>query len=451
MIDQPTNAPGSTTVTQTIPHPRGGRWLQLVFALIAMVSISSPQYTWALFTTPIENETGIGLAALQFTFSLLIVLQTWLAPGQGWLVDRFGPRLLLSIGAILVGLSWVFASGVDSLIMLYLTYGAMGGIGTGIIYIGVIGLVVRWFPDKRGFVTGIAAAGYGMGAILTTLPIARMIDASGYRTTLVVFGIIQGVVGFAAAQGLKRPPTQQVGSASAVAQSTHSYSPRQMLRTGPFWVMFVMMALMSTSGLMVTAQVGEFAKDFGVAETVVLGMAALTLSLTLSRFTNGLSRPLFGWISDHIGREPTMLLAFGLEAVGVLVLLAFRENAVLFVILTGIVFLGWGEIFSLFPSTLTDIYGPVHATTNYGFLYIAQGVGSLLGGPAAAWLYLTTGSWNPVFILVAVIDAGVGLCAFFLLRPMNRRWAARDHALALGDGPGAPDLSRAPDQVPPQA
>jgi oxalate/formate antiporter len=323
-------------------------------------------------------------------------------------------------------MSWVFASGVHSLAMLYLTYGALGGIGTGIIYIGVIGVVVRWFPDRRGFVTGIAAAGYGMGAILTTFPIAQMIDSSGYRNTLLVFGIIQGIVGFAAAQGLKRPPDQQGGTDVAVAQSVHSYSPRQMLRTAPFWVMFAMMACMSTSGLMVTAQVGEFAKDFGVADTVVLGMAALTLSLTLSRFTNGLSRPFFGWISDHIGREPTMCLAFCLEAVGVLTLLAFRENAVLFVLLTGIVFLGWGEIFSLFPSTLTDIYGPVHATTNYGFLYIAQGIGALLGGPAAAWLMVTTGSWTPVFILVAVIDAGVGLCAIVILRPMHLRWTARD-------------------------
>lgn len=266
-------------------------------------------------------ELGVGLASLQFTFSVLIVLQTWLAPGQGWLVDRFGPRLLLSIGAVLVGLSWVLASSADSLVTLFLTHGAMGGIGTGVIYIGVIGLVVRWFPDKRGFVTGIAAAGYGMGAILTAIPIAYMIESAGYRQTLPVFGIIQGIVGLAAAQGLKRPPRTQNNENAANSQSRNSYSPRQMLRSAPFWVMFAMMTALSASGLMVTAQVGEFAADFGVAETTVLGMTALTLSLTLSRFTNGLSRPLFAWISDHIGREMTMSIAFGLEAVGVLFLL----------------------------------------------------------------------------------------------------------------------------------
>lgn len=394
-----------------------------------MVAISSPQYTWALFTGPMRAELGVGLASLQFTFSVLIVLQTWLAPGQGWLVDRFGPRLLLSIGAVLVGLSWVLASSADSLVTLFLTYGAMGGIGTGVIYIGVIGLVVRWFPDKRGFVTGIAAAGYGMGAILTTIPIAWMIEAAGYRQTLLVFGIIQGIVGLAAAQGLKRPPRTQNNANAANSQSRNSYSPRQMLRTAPFWVMFVMMTAMSASGLMVTAQVGEFATDFGVAETTVLGMTALTLSLTLSRFTNGLSRPLFGWISDQIGREMTMLLAFGLEAVGVLFLLAFKDNAIMFVILTGVVFLGWGEIFSLFPATLTDIYGPEHATTNYGFLYIAQGVGSLLAGPAAAWLMIATGSWTPVFIVIAVVEVLVALSAVFILKPLHDNWVAKDRAL----------------------
>jgi MFS family permease len=197
-----------------------------------------------------------------------------------------------------------------------------------------------------------------------------------------------------------------------------------MLKNPVFWLLFFMMSLMSTSGLMVTSNVGPFAKEFKVADAMVLGMAALPLSLTLSRVTNGLTRPFFGWVSDRIGREMTMFIAFALEAVAILVLFAFIDRPALFVVLTGLVFFGWGEIFSLFPSTLTDTFGPKYAATNYGFLYIAQGVGSILGGPAAAYLKQLTGSWNAVFIIVAALDVLVALLAITALKAMRARHIA---------------------------
>src|SRR5579862_1823479 len=175
------------------------RWIQLLLGLVCMMTISSPQYVWALFTQPLTAALGASLAGIQVTFSILIVVQTFLSPPQGFLVDRFGPRVLLSVGAVLTGLSWVLAAQATSLTGLYLTYGVLGGIGTGIIYVGVVGHVVRWFPEKRGLATGLVAAGYGFGAILTTFPIADMLATSGYRHTLIVFGIILGVVGVAAA------------------------------------------------------------------------------------------------------------------------------------------------------------------------------------------------------------------------------------------------------------
>lgn len=431
---QVAQAPNDGPAGGAPPRKLPNRWIQLALGFIIMMAISSPQYTWALFTGPLQARIGTDLATLQVTFSVLIILQTWLAPAQGWLVDRFGPRLLLSVGGALVGLSWVLAASARSVIVLYLSYGVLGGIGTGIIYVGVIGLMVRWFPDRRGLVAGLAAAGYGSGAILTTFPINSMLKSSGYHYTLIVFGIIQGVIALLAAQGLRRPPPiaetppklAENATGSANMQSVRSYSPRQMLRTKPFYIMFVMMSCMSASGLMVTSQVGAFAKDFGVSTALVFGLAALPLSLTLSRATNGFSRPLFGWISDHIGRERTMLIAFGIEAVGVVVLLGFQSNAIAFVLLTGVVFLGWGEIFSLFPATLTDVYGPRHATVNYGFLYISQGIGALLGAPVAALIRETTGSWTPVFLSVAVIDAVVAIAAITVLRPARARWIARE-------------------------
>src|SRR5665213_100787 len=403
------------------------RWLQLVLGLIAMMAISSPQYVWTLFTGPLNQAMGTTLAEIQVTFSLLIVLQTFFSPFQAYLVDRFGPRLLISVGAIMAGGSWILASMVTNIWALYLTYGIIGGFGTGIIYVGIIGLMVRWFPDRRGLATGLAAAGYGFGAIFTSFPIDSMIKSSGYAHTLLVWGAIQAVVGVLAAQGMKTPPLdfRPAGYNPAVQklelQSKRSYAPREMLKSPVFYLLFVMMTMMSTSGLMVVSNVGPFAKEFKVADVLVMGMAALPLSLTLSRFTNGLTRPFFGWVSDHIGREATMALAFSLEAIAILVLFAFIDQPAMFVVLTGLVFFGWGEIFSLFPSTLTDTFGPKFAATNYGFLYIAQGVGAIFGGPAAALLKQATGSWTAVFIVVACLDALTALLAIAVLRPMRQR------------------------------
>ena len=393
------------------------RWLQLGLGVICMMSISSSQYVWTLFTKPLGAALGGSLAEIQVTFSVLIVIQTFFSPFQGFLIEKFGPRLLLSAGAILTGASWILAAQVSSVALLYLTYGGLGGIGTGIIYVGVVGLMVEWFPDKRGFAAGIAAAGYGFGAIITTFPISDSLAAAGYQRTLELFGLILGLIGLVAAQGMKRPMVPAQASSSGVP-------PREMLKTPVFWLLFLMMAMMSTSGLMVISQMASFARDFGIAGTTVLGAAAVPLALTIDRVTNGLTRPFFGWVSDRIGRENTMALAFGGEALAMLVWFATRDNAVLFVILSGVVFFGWGEIFSLFPSVLTDTFGDRHCTTNYGFLYMAQGVGSVLGGPLAALLHEATGSWMPVFTLVIACDLLTAILAYAALKPLRRRYLA---------------------------
>jgi MFS transporter, OFA family, oxalate/formate antiporter len=403
------------------------RWWQLGWGLVCMMTISSSQYVWTLFTTPLTAHLNATLAEIQVTFSVLIVLQTFLSPFQGYLVDVFGPQILLSIGSILIGLSWALAAGARTTFELYLTYGLLGGIGTGIIYVGVVGLMTRWFPDRRGLACGIVAAGYGMGAIITTYPIAATISRIGYQQTLLSFGVIFGVVGILAAQGMRRPPSGAEGLplVHPSAKDAGCVTPSQMLVSPIFWVMFLIMTMMSTSGLMVISQMAAFAKDFGVANAMVLGTAALPLALTIDRFTNGLTRPFFGWLSDRIGREQTMGLAFGLEGVAMFVWLSTRENPLLFVLLSGVVFFGWGEIFSLFPSTLTDTFGGRHATTNYGFLYMAQGVGSVLGGPLAAWLHEATKSWVVVFSVMIVLDLLAATLAVAVLRPL--RAAAQRH------------------------
>jgi len=416
------------------------RWWQLAFGLVAMMSISSSQYAWAMFVKPLQASLGTSLAAIQVTFSILIVLQTWLSPLQGYLIQKFGPRLLISAGAIMTGGSWVLAASAHDLTGLYISYGVLGGLGTGIIYVGIVGLMVQWFPDKRGLATGLVAAGYGFGAIMTTFPIASMIKSSGYASALTEFGIILGLVGLVAAQGLRRPPKSSglakvsAVSGKAVQQSTRDFSPREMLKTPVFWLLFAMMTMMSTGGLMVISQMGAFAKDFGVSDVLVFGLAALPLAMSIDRFTNGLTRPFFGWVSDHIGRENTMTIAFLLEAVAIVTMLVFKDNAVAFVLLSGIVFFGWGEIFSLFPATLTDIFGTGNATTNYGFLYMAQGVGAILGAPVAALLHQTTQSWVPIFGIVTIMDVATALLAFFVLKSWRKRMVSQPVEMNLAAG-----------------
>jgi OFA family oxalate/formate antiporter-like MFS transporter len=425
-MEPSTSSQASIPVDHTAVRRSSSRWTQLAIGLVCMMAISSPQYVWALFTRPMAARLGVTLAELQVTFSILIVLQTFLAPVQGFLVEKFGPKRLLSLGAILTGGSWVLAAGADTLPALYLTYGVLGGIGTGIIYIGVIGLMVKWFPDKRGLATGLVAAGYGMGAVLTTFPISISLAASGYQHTLVVFGLVSGAVGLLAALALKMPPSQHGATPEQgpARWSARDAAPALMLRTPIFWLLFVMMTMMSTSGLMVISQMGAFARDFGVAEVSVLGLTALPLALTLDRVTNGLTRPFFGWVSDRIGRENTMFIAFALEGAAMTAWLLTQDNALLFVLLSGLVFFGWGEIFSLFPSTLTDTFGPRYATTNYGFLYMAQGVGSILGGPLAALLYQRTGTWTTVFAVVIAMNFATALLALAVLKPARKRYLA---------------------------
>jgi oxalate/formate antiporter len=408
-----------------MPATSSTRWFQLVLGIIAMMSISSPQYVWTLFTKSFQDGLGTTLPAVQITFSILIVLQTWLSPLQGFLIDKFGPRLLIALGCLLSGAGWITSAYVTSLTGLYLTYGLFCGVGTGIVYIGIIGLMVRWFPDRRGFATGMVAAGYGFGAILTTFPIDSMLKSAGYQHTLVVFGIILGVVGAAAALAMRMPATTDKLPPVAVMSSAKDVMPSDMLKTKVFWLMFFMMTMMSTGGLMIISQFASFSRDFGVIKVVLFGFAALPLALTIDRITNGLTRPFFGWVSDRIGRENTMGIAFLMEACAVSAMVLLRDNTLLFVLLSGVVFFGWGEIFSLFPSTLTDTFGTKSSTTNYGFLYMAQGVGSVLGAPVAALMYAKAGSWLPVFAIIIGLDALTGILALIALKPLRKSYLAK--------------------------
>jgi OFA family oxalate/formate antiporter-like MFS transporter len=365
------------------------RWLILFFSVLSMVAVANFQYGWTLFVPPLQRHLRQEQALIQVTFTVFVLLETWLVPFEGWLVDKFGPKLLVMLGGVLAGLGWVGSGNAESLTALYGSY-ALSGIGAGIVYGTAIGSAMKWFPDHRGLAAGLTAAGFGAGSAFTVSPIANMINAQGYQQAFIYWGIVQGAVVIVAAFFLKSPPQGWLpgswvkGTAGVQVkkrQSTVDFTSLQMAATPQFWLMYLMMALVATGGLMAVAQLNPMAVDFKVDKVPVtllgITLPALQFALSADRLINGVCRPFWGWVSDHIGREKTMAVAFGLEAVAIFVLIQFARDPLLFVIFSAFTFFGWGEIFSLFPATCGDFFGRKYATANYGFLYTAKGTASV--------------------------------------------------------------------------
>jgi len=354
-----------------------------------------------------------------------VLTETWLVPVEGYLVDRFGPRIVVLVGGFLVGVAWVMNSLVTTLPGLY-TAAIIGGAGAGAVYGTAVGNSLKWFTDKRGLAAGVTAAGFGLGSMFTVAPIANIIHSSGYQAAFFGFGLVQGGVVMLCALFLRAPRTGEVPPITVKLknkQTARDYTAAEALRTPTFWVMYAMFVMVATGGLMAVAQLAPIAKDYKVADVPVkllwMTSPALILALQLDRFMNGITRPFFGWVSDHFGRENTMFGAFLVEGAGILLLLKFATNPVLFVILTGLVFFAWGEIYSLFPATTADIFGRKYCTFIYGMLYTAKGTASLLV-PLGSVVAQRSG-WSSVFIISAVLNFVAAALALMVLKPMRHR------------------------------
>src|ERR1700757_266857 len=421
---------------EALIHPSRivNRWVQLVAGIIAMMAIANLQYAWTLFTKPIQAHLHVSLVAVQWTFTLFILLETWLVPFEGYLVDIIGPRLMLGAGSILVAVGWVGSGYAESIGSLYFWY-SIGGIGAGIVYGGTVGNALKWFPDHRGLCVGLTAGAYGIGTASTIAPVANMLKTYGYQHTFIVWGLIQGAVVLVCALFLARPPIgwtppnwaqKEAKIRAKINTSTVSLTPFQMLRQPSFYVIYLMMTMLAFGGLVVTAQLNPMAVSYHVDKVVVaFGMTALVMAITVDRYLNGLTRPFWGWVSDHIGRENTMFIAFSMEAVAVFALLQLISHPVWFIALSGLCFFAWGEIFSLFPSITGDLFGKTWATTNYGIVYTAKGMGALFAGAGAAWLFEKTGSWTKVFWAMIACDLIAAFLALLWLKPVAARTIAK--------------------------
>jgi OFA family oxalate/formate antiporter-like MFS transporter len=421
----------ATTAAAPIVQTPWYRWAQLVMGIACMALVANLQYGWTLFVNPIDTKYHWGKADIQWAFSIFVVVETWLVPLEGWLVDKFGPRPVIAGGAVLAGLAWVMNSYASSLFELY-TAAVIAGVGAGCVYGTCVGNALKWFPDKRGLAAGLTAAGFGAGAALTVIPIANMIKDSGYEHTFFVFGILQGVLIFAIALFMVKPtPPKGVVPAPRIVTSKVDYTAMQMIKTPVFWLAYALFVAVAVGGLMATAQIGPIAKDYKFADLPInfLGLTTLpllTLTLSIDSLANGFTRPLSGYISDRIGRENTMLLIFTGEGLAMIGLMLFGHDPIMFMTFAALIFLCWGEIFSIFPALCADTYGAKNAAANAGTLYTAKGTASLLI-PLTSVLS-TGGNWDTVFIVAAAISIIAAILSKVALAPMRKRVIAETNA-----------------------
>jgi MFS transporter, OFA family, oxalate/formate antiporter len=425
-------SPNSLIHPSRIPN----RWVQLIAGIVAMMAIANLQYAWTLFTKPIQAHLHVSLVAVQWTITLFIALETWLVPFEGYLVDKIGPRLMLGIGAFLVGFGWIGSGYAENIRSLYFWYG-LGGIGAGAVYGGTIGNALKWFPDYRGLCVGLTAGAYGIGTATTISPIASMLKTTNYQHTFIVWGTVQGVIVLASSLFLARPPVgwmppnwkeKEAKIKARIKTSAVDFTPIEMLRQPSFYVLYLMLTMLAFGGIVVTVQLNPMASSYHVDNVVVaFGMTALVMAITVDRLLNGLTRPFWGWVSDHIGRENAIFISFILEAMAVFALLQLIGHPVWFVTLSGLCFFAWGNIYSLFPSITADLYGRKWATTNYGILYTAKGAATLFAAPGAAWLFARTGSWSKVFWAMIACDLIAAFMALLWLKPLAARAVANQN------------------------
>jgi MFS transporter, OFA family, oxalate/formate antiporter len=424
----------SSSMALAPSSPLRNRWLQLTLGIVAMIMIANLQYGWTLFVNPIKDKFAWSTAAIQVSFTTFVVIETWLVPVEGYIIDRFGPSRITMVGGVLVGISWVMFSMATSLPVFYLG-AAIGGVGAGIVYGCTVGQALKWFPDRRGLAAGLTAAGFGAGSAITIVPIAQMIIHQGYQQTFLVFGIVQGIIVVLIGMILRAPLPGEVPAAvasTALKQTTRDFRPGDMLKTPLFYMMYLAMLCVAIGGVMATAQLAPIARDYIVDEVPVtlllFTLPALQWALVFDRILNGLARPAFGWLSDKIGRENTMFIAFGGQALIILLFIKVASNPMLFVIMSALVFFTYGEIFSLFPSLSADTYGRKFATTNYGLLYTAKGTAALLV-PFANIIKDATGSWVPIFQTAAALNVCAALLAMFVIKPLRARKASQEAGL----------------------
>jgi OFA family oxalate/formate antiporter-like MFS transporter len=418
-------------------RPRGpfaNPWIQLIAGVFCMAAIANYQYGWTYFVPAMQDANGWSNTNIAWAFTLFVTLEVWLVPIEGPLVDKFGPKFFVLIGGIVAGLGWFVNAHAPSIQWLWVG-NSVTGIGAGMVYGTCIGNAVKWFGARRGLAAGLTSMGFGAGAALTVAPILAMIKTNGYSHTFIFFATVQTIIIVIASLFLVQPPKTLAAAPkpTRLLQGTHDYTPAEVIVSPVFWVMFVMFVMVGSGGLVAVAQLATLAKDFYIDQfpvtLLIWTQAALAWTGQLNNIVNGATRPILGALSDRIGRENTMFFAFLLEGIGIFALWQFGKTPVAFVLLSGLVFFAWGEIYSIFPSTARDHFGQKFATTNYGMLYMAKWVASF-GVPVAAMITGATHSWQLVLMIAAAMNIVAAILSIIVLKPLRIWDVKRSQATA---------------------
>ena len=399
------------------------RWVRLSCAFVGMIMIGNLQYAWTLFAEPMAKAHGWQLSEVQWGFGLFIAAGTWAMPLFAGYIDKYGPRLFMIASGVLCAIGWGALGQVSSLIAFYALF-CVAGIGVACVYACGVSTAVKWFPDKRGIASGLITAGYGGGAFLFNPIFDQLIQSMGYSDTFIWTGITHGALIALSGLVMVNPPsTYKVAAAAAKANVRRhdlQFTAAEMLRTPQFYFLFVAMLSVAIGGLMVTASVKPVATDFGI------GHDALTIALILYPLANAASRILWGSVSDSLGREKTMFVAFLLQAIFLLALPTLgRQGDIMWVALVVLIFLTWGELYALFPTVLADLYGSKNSAGNYAFLYSAKGFAALLGGGLATNLFEMTGTWDyPFFACAAMALLSAFMALYVRKMPLPQKPAA---------------------------
>ncbi len=395
------------------------RWLIVVGAILIQLCLGGI-YIWSVFRKPLEmavDEGGLGLSPSQATlpFSLVLIFFAIATVIGGRWQDKAGPRLVASVGGILLGAGMLLSAFGKSYPALALGYGVIGGIGIGFTYVCPVATGIKWFPDKRGLITGLSVAGFGAGALILA-PVARsLIDSMGIFSTLSTLGIIFLVVVVAASQLLKNPPAGYVPAGwtppETAAVTKESFSTGQMLKTPQFYSIWLMYFFGCLAGLMIIGQTSPIGQEIAGYSAATAALAVMLLSIF-----NGAGRIFWGRVSDALGRMKTLFIMFTLCGIAMLlynVIGAFPPYYWIGVAIVGACF---GGYLALFPAITADFFGTKNIGANYGFVFMAYGVGGLLGPQFAARVLEATGGYSVAFIVTGVlclIAAGIT----FALKP----------------------------------
>jgi len=383
------------------------RWAVIAggFTLNLMLGIA---FSWSVFVRPLMDSFGWTKTAATLPFTIFIVALALTMVPAGRAQDRIGPRKVAIFGGMVLGsgfmLGW-FIEGIRNPLWLYLTFGLVAGTGSGLAYACTIPAARKWFPDRPGLAVGFVTTGAGMSALLFA-PLQRyLIDTQGLAMTFLIVGIVLLVVSVFSASLLSNPPEgwkprewkPRQSATTPTAVATRDYGLAEVIKSGRFWMLWVMFVFMSAAGLMVIGHIAAYAEEIGLA-----AMYAAVAAGVLSVF-NAFGRPGSGVLSDKIGVVKSMLILFTIQGIMMLIFPHFAVAMVTIYISVAIIGFNFGANFVLFPSVTADFFGIKHLGTNYGLVFTAYGAGATLGPIMASYIYDTTQSYTMAFTIAAVL------------------------------------------------